>query len=382
MEKSGVDVLVCALPMNVLMLTGYCPVAGVSIAVADRKGEFVLVVPSDEKHLAGLSWADEIVPFETASLDRLVTIPDAVCGPLQTAVRSFTVNSGIVGIESGDYSQPAPYVGMHAYRGALERMVAQAVPQATVRPVDDVLAGLRAVKTRAEVEHIRAACALAGESFREIRQNLKPGLTEKQAAVLGGAALSLCAGDDRCEGCVFCMSGPNGAKAYAAYQMSTSRQLAKGDLALVHLNSHINGYWTDVTRTYSIGEPDDRQKAMYLAVAEARAAALEAIKPGARAADVDRAARAVMEHRGFGKEFRHPTGHSVGFVAIDHNAPPRLHPASPDVLATGMVFNVEPGIYIEDYGGMRHCDVVAVTETGYEVLTPFQLDIDELTLAA
>ena len=88
-----------------------------------------------------------------------------------------------------------------------------------------------------------------------------------------------------------------------------------------------------------------------------------------------------MEKRGFTKEFRHPTGHSVGFVAIDHNAPPRLHPMSPDVLETGMVFNVEPGIYIEGYGGMRHCDVVAVTETAYEVLTPFQLDVDELTLA-
>jgi Xaa-Pro aminopeptidase len=158
--------------------------------------------------------------------------------------------------------------------------------------------------------------------------------------------------------------------------------LSKGDLALIHVNSNLRGYWTDITRTYFLGEPDERASAMYNAILAARKAALESIRPGVRAADVDKAARTVMTEHGFGKEFRHPTGHGVGFVAIDHNALPRIHPQSPDVLETGMVFNVEPGIYIEGYGGMRHCDVVAVTETGYEVLTPFHSTVEELTLAS
>ena len=84
--------------------------------------------------------------------------------------------------------------------------------------------------------------------------------------------------------------------------------------------------------------------------------------PWRGAEDVDRAARDVIRRHGFGDDaFPHGTGHGVGFAAIDHTARPRLHPASDDVLQPGMVFNVEPAIYIEGYGGFRHCDMVVVT---------------------
>jgi Xaa-Pro aminopeptidase/Xaa-Pro dipeptidase len=177
------------------------------------------------------------------------------------------------------------------------------------------------------------------------------------------------------------MSGPNAACAYAAYQQSRARKLQTGDLVLIHCNSYADGYWTDITRTYCLGGPDERQRAMYRAMFDARAAALAAIHPGVRAAEVDRAARAAIASHGFGNAFKHPTGHGVGFAAIDHNAPPRLHPKSEDMLKEGMVFNVEPGIYVEGYGGMRHCDMVVVTADGALVLTPFQTDIAELIVA-
>ena len=109
-----------------------------------------------------------------------------------------------------------------------------------------------------------------------------------------------------------------------------------------------------------------------------RDAALAAIRPGACAAKLDRAAREVMQSLGFGAAFKHPTGHGVGFTAIDHNAPPRLHPKSQEILETGMVFNVEPGLYFEDFGGLRHGDMVAVTANGIELLTPFLSDIPSL----
>jgi len=91
--------------------------------------------------------------------------------------------------------------------------------------------------------------------------------------------------------------------------------------------------------------------------------------------------RAAIEARGFGDDFKPSTGHGVDFAAIDYNEAPRLHRKSEDMLAPGMVFNVEPGIYIEDYGGMRHCDMVAVTESGAELLTPFLSSLEELILA-
>src|SRR6185295_6178091 len=138
------------------------------------------------------------------------------------------------------------------------------------------------------------------------------------------------------------------------------------------------GLWTDITRTYHPGPVDDGVRDLFEAVLAARAAALAAIAPGARAAAVDRAAREVLADRGLGDAFRHGTGHGVGFAAIDHDARPRIHPASEDVLQAGMVFNLEPAIYLDGWGGLRHCDLVAVTAEGVELLTPFQTGLEVL----
>lgn len=104
---------------------------------------------------------------------------------------------------------------------------------------------------------------------------------------------------------------------------------------------------------------------------EARDAALHAAVPGAHASGIDATARDVLTRRGFGAQFLHAVGHGVGFAAADANAMPRLHPQSPDILEAGMTFNIEPAIYFKGEGGLQHCDVVACTESGAEVLTSF-----------
>jgi Xaa-Pro aminopeptidase len=119
---------------------------------------------------------------------------------------------------------------------------------------------------------------------------------------------------------------------------------------------------------------------MYEAIFAAREAALGAIRPGVKAADVDRAARVVIGDYGFAKAFKHGLGHGVGFAAINHNAIPRLHPASEDILQPGMIFNIEPAVYFNGFGGIRHCDMVLLTEHGPEVLTPFQSTLESLTV--
>jgi Xaa-Pro aminopeptidase len=175
----------------------------------------------------------------------------------------------------------------------------------------------------------------------------------------------------RSYGFFFCMSGPNSAKAAAAYARSRERKIEDGDLVMIHANTCADGYWTDITRTYTAGAPTDRQDAMRGAIREARNAALDAIRPGALARDIDGTARSVMAAHGFGDAFKHSTGHGVGFAAANGNALPRIHPQSTDVLQVGMTFNIEPAAYFDGYGGMRHCDVVAVTSDGVEVLTEF-----------
>jgi Xaa-Pro dipeptidase len=116
------------------------------------------------------------------------------------------------------------------------------------------------------------------------------------------------------------------------------------------------------------------------AVLEAGRKAISAVRPGVKTSVVDQAAREVLGARGYGKEFKHATGHGVGFAAINHNALPRIHPLSDEILQAGMVFNIEPAVYIPGTGGMRQCNMVAVTDDGGELLTGFQNETRELIL--
>ncbi|HVC48374.1 MAG TPA: M24 family metallopeptidase [Terracidiphilus sp.] len=166
------------------------------------------------------------------------------------------------------------------------------------------------------------------------------------------------------------MSGPNSAAA-AAYARTRQRIVEASDLVMIHANTCCDGYWTDITRTWTAGKATEKQIHMREAIMEARLAALDAIHPGRHAKEVDQAARSILDKHGYGKEFKHALGHGVGFAAANAKGRPRIHPASPDVLEAGMTFNVEPAIYFDGYGGMRHCDVVAVTATGVQVLTEF-----------
>jgi Xaa-Pro aminopeptidase/Xaa-Pro dipeptidase len=275
-------------------------------------------------------------------------------------------------------------VGSFQLGAELPLLVRRALPRAKPTPADDALARLRCIKTPHEVQRIRLASRVAGFAYREAAAQLEPGLSEAEVAALFRVPL-LTAGIrlesvSRADGFAFCMSGPRAAQAYGAYQLSSARAVAAGEPLLVHVNSTLDGYWTDVTRTFWLGEIAGAGGEWLAAVLEARDAALLAIRPGARARDVDAAAREVLAQRGYGAAFRHPTGHGVGFAAIDHAAWPRVHPCSDDVLEAGMVFNVEPGIYIEGEGAVRHCDVVAVSESGAEVLTQFQSAAEDLVL--
>jgi Xaa-Pro aminopeptidase len=384
LAHAGFDAVVCSRPANVLMLSGYCPVVGTAVAIATAEGRLAVLAPRDEEELAAGCGADFLGTFEPASLTEMRRAAEALQGPLGEAVRALRIQHGRVARESGALSEPAPYPAMHLYGADLRRALVASMPAAALVPADSLFEWLRSVKTAAELRRVRRACDLAGGAFAAGRARLRPAMAEAEAAALFRERLF--ATDPalldrvRADGFVYCMSGPNGYDASAAYQRSRGRRLEPDDLVVVHCNSYVGGYWTDVTRTFHLGPPDERARRMYQAVFAARGAALSAIRRGVRAADVDRAAREVLRELGFGDAFKHSTGHGVGFTAIDHGAPPRLHPVSDDVLEEGMVFNVEPGIYIEGYGGMRHCDMVAVTGAGYELLTPFLAERDELLL--
>jgi len=354
LRKNKWDLVVCALPMNVLLLSGYWPVVGSGVAVAFSDGRISLLVPEDEEDLAKRGWADEVRTFKPGSLDQLITTAEAIRAPLRELAQSFCAEPVRVGFEAQETSEPASYAAMHLYSGTMRPLLDETLSIATLTPADAVLSDLRARKTAFEVKHLRTACQIAGRAFEHGFRRIEVGATEVETAAAFREPLSTSLADfpnvQRADGFAWCMSGANSALASGAYARSRAKRIESRDLVLVHCNSYADGYWTDITRTYSIGKLEERPKQMYEAVFAAREAALAAIRPGARAADVDKAAHDVLGARGFGPQFKHSTGHGVGFSAISANAKPRLHPKSEETLEIGMVFNVEPAIYFDGYG--------------------------------
>ncbi len=384
-EAESLDALVCTLPVNVLLLSGYWPVVGTSIALASRDGQCALLVPEGEEQLTQNSSAGEVRTYKPTTLERVQSIAEAAAKPLHQLMKDMSLTCARVGYELGPTSEPASYSSMHLFGGSIVELLRAAAPANALAPADELLAHLAAVKTPAEVARIRLSCRIAAEAFDAGRARLRPGLQETEAAEMFRGPLSVIGTARqhvrRADGFVWCMSGKNSAEAHFAFARSRSTALAPREFVLVHCNSHADGYWTDITRTYVLGAAEHRHLELYDAVFAARAAALAAIRPGVRVCEVDRAARLIFESRGLGAAFKHPTGHGVGFAAISANARPRIHPKSEEVLEAGMVFNLEPALYFEGWGGLRHCDMVTVTDGGAEVLTPFHSRLDDLVLA-
>ncbi len=381
-RAAGLTAVVCSLPSNVLVATGgYWPVVGTSLAVMAADGRVAVVAPADEADEVAAGFADVVRTFEPGSLHDLHTARDAAAGPLAEAVAELGLPAGgRWGYERAADTLPHAYVATHLYKQGLRAVLRAAVPRARPVAADAVLAEVRSTCTPAEIGHVRRACGVAATAFLNAKFTLAPGRTE--VAVAAAARTSLVEdGDGRDDGFIAVMSGPRSAQAAGAFARSTSNPLVAGELALVHCNNQVGGYWTDVTRTFCLGRPTDDQRRMYDAVFAARAAALAAIYPGARAADVDAAARRTLAAAGFGDgHFKHALGHGVPFAAISAAERPRIHPRSPDVLAVGSVFNVEPAIYVDGLQGLRHCDVVAVTDDGVDVLTPWLGEAEQLWL--
>lgn len=374
LEREDLSAIVCARPSNVLLASGYWPAIGTACAIVTREGRSVLLVTRDEAGAAARSWVDSVRVIP----ERGSTGAQWLDG-LTDALRQVDV-SGRVGVEVGPAVEPSSYAGTFRYGAGLWNAMRVAWPDVRLVNADALLADFRGYKTWQDRERIAGACRVAEDAFAQTRQTVCAGQSERAIAAQMALHLSVDASAHarRAGGFAFCMSGANAARASRAYAQSTAKRLVPDELVLIHCNSYVNGYWTDITRTYYLGEPTERIRAMYAAVLRARAVALEAMRPGVEARDVDRAARAALTDGGFGNAIRHSTGHGVGFAAIDPDAIPRLSTDSSDVLEPGMVCNVEPAIYFDGFGGIRHCDVVAVTAHGAEVLTPWQSSIEDL----
>jgi Xaa-Pro aminopeptidase len=234
-------------------------------------------------------------------------------------------------------------------------------------PAGGLIEELRAVKDPQEIATIRHAGQLTTEVLQEVLPAVRPGIAECDLA----AEIEYRMRRKGAEGAAFetiVASGPRGALPHAR---ASARRLAPGELVILDLGAILHGYAADMTRTVYLGKPPRHVKRLYGAVVEAQQAALEALRAGKRAGDVDAAARRVLGRRGLARYFTHSTGHGVG---LEIHERPRLGRGEKTRLEIGNVVTAEPGVYIEGVGGIRVEDSVLVGMNGPEILTPAPKD--------
>ncbi len=223
---------------------------------------------------------------------------------------------------------------------------------------------LRAVKSAEELALIQAAARITDETVAEIPRMVRPGLTEAAVAwnlekYMREAGASSLAFD------IIVASGPNSA---LPHHRPGDRVLEPGDIVIVDLGAALDGYKSDLTRTFFLGDtPDERFVNVYQIVYQAQQAAIAGIRPGATGKEIDALARDVITAAGYGENFGHGTGHGVG---LDIHEDPRFSKFSENVvLPAGAVMTVEPGIYLPGYGGVRIEDLIVVTGEGHAYLS-------------
>jgi len=243
------------------------------------------------------------------------------------------------------------------------RHVRTGAPEADYPDASEVLAGLRIRKDRAEVDAMRRAVRIAQDALEAAVPLIKIGMTERELAAELVMQLLQKGSDSALPFEPIVSGGPNSANPHAT---PGERQLEAGDMLVIDWGAAYAGYISDLTRTFAVGAVDQEMKQVHRIVQEANAAGRAAARPGVPCADVDQAARAVIEKAGYGQYFTHRTGHGIG---MEGHEDPYMRGDNMQILELGMAFTVEPGIYFPNRNGVRIEDNVVITESGADVLS-------------
>lgn len=245
---------------------------------------------------------------------------------------------------------------------ATYQLLAEALPGVELVSVGDLVTNLRAIKDRDEIALLRRAQAITVAAFTDVSGRITVGMTEKEVAWELEKAVRAHGG----EGLGFSTivgAGPNGARPHHSV---SDRKIQEGEPVVIDMGASYEGYSGDLTRTIVVGEPDDQFRRVYDVVLRAMRHAEEIAKPGMKGGDLDAAARAVIAEAGYGDNFIHTLGHGIGLQVHEG---PGARTDGEDIFSPGMSLTIEPGIYLEGWGGVRIEDTIVFTETGIENLT-------------
>jgi len=250
------------------------------------------------------------------------------------------------------------------------RRLKKQIKKVRLVPCNNWTLELRAVKDNYEITLIKKAAAITDQVFNQLLNFIKPGIKEKDLACEIDYQIRLCGGELSFPTIV--ASGKNGALPH--YQPGL-KKIKKGEPIIFDFGARYQGYCSDMTRTLFVGKANKKAKEIYAIVLEAQMQAVQSLQKGKPASFIDGQARNYIIEKGYGKYFGHGLGHGVGLQVHES---PALAKTSKAILDCNNIVTIEPGIYLNDWGGIRIEDLVRITEDGYEVLTKSTKDLVEI----
>jgi len=337
LEKRRLPILMVSNPINIFYLTGFHGTAG--IALFER--------------LEAVIWVDPRYTLQAQGQARGVEVIEARTGLFKAVGRWLKKRR----------ARLAGYEDSHLSCAQFRILKRESPRTMRWQGAGGIIEELRMVKDSYEIDQIRRAGHLTSEVLTGIIPAIRPGVRESDLAT----ELEYRMRRKGADGAAFETIVASGVRGALPHARASGKQLAAGELVILDLGAILAGYAADMTRTLYLGKPGLRVRNLYKAVVDAQQEAVGAARLGARAGDVDGAARRCLQRRGLADHFTHSTGHGVGLEVHER---PRLGRKEKTRLRAGFVVTAEPGIYLEGWGGVRVEDTVLVSAQGPEILTP------------
>ncbi|MEM2341528.1 MAG: Xaa-Pro peptidase family protein [Candidatus Bathyarchaeia archaeon] len=348
-EEYDIDGFFIVSEPNLRYFTGFSTLAIerlIALIISTKPAEPILVIPKlEEEKAKKLSFFRDI---------RTYTDDEEPIRIVSEVIKELNLTEAVLGIED---SLPFKFY----------RMIREAAPSLKIKGASAIFEKLRSIKTRGEIEAISRAAEIAVRGIKAGIESIKVGMSEFSIALeiereiieSGGETMPFC----------LVLSGENSSLPHGN---TSSRKIGKGDAVVIDIGVTYRGYYADITRTVFVGEISGEQRKVYDAVLRAQEEAINSVKPGIKACEIDRAAREIIREAGYGEFFTYRTGHGLG---LEVHEEPYITQTNETILKPGMVFTIEPGIYLHGSFGVRIEDDVVVTEDGNEVLIKMRKDL-------